>query len=175
MTTMNKWLLSFLLCIVLGCSSATKGGKSGFRTPGGFFGGVEQPENPKDETTGEYIETRPDGTQVKWTTRIGAAQKNVIAEQLSKLKALRPVMFVGIALFIVGAASLAWPPLKAIVGSATTSVIAMLAGLALTVLPTVVVGNEILILAVGVGAVAVYWWSHRHGELRGKVNILETK
>jgi uncharacterized membrane protein len=63
-----------------------------------------------------------------------------------------------------------WPPLKLIVGSVTTSVVACVAGLALIVLPVLVVGNELLILGVAVGAVVLYWFSHRHGELRGFVD-----
>lgn len=170
-----KWLLLIGLVTLLGCGTATRGGKSGFQTPHGFVGGVEQPENPKDETTGEYVEIRPDGTRITWTTKIGAAQKNLLGETAAKLRSMRPVMFVGIGLFILGAASLGWPPLKAIVGSATTSAIAMAAGLALTILPTVVVGNEVLILCLGIGVVGLYWFSHRHGELRAETRALREK
>jgi hypothetical protein len=158
-----------------GCQSwSTRGGWSGFNSAG-FSGGVGQPDNPKDSTTGEYVEIRPDGTRITWTTKIGAAQKNTIGEAVAKLSALRPVMFVGIGLFVLGAASLVWPPLKAIVGSATTSAVAMIAGLGLTILPSVVVGNELLILCVGIGAVALYWFSHRHGSARAEVKILREK
>lgn len=170
-----KWLLLTGLVALLGCSTSTRGGKSGFQTADGFLGGVQQPENPKDETTGEYVEIRPDGTRITWKTKIGAAQKNAFGETVAKLRSMRPVMFVGIGLFILGAASLGWPPLKAIVGSATTSAIAMAAGLALTILPTVVVGNEILILCLGVGAVGLYWFSHRHGALRAETRVLREK
>lgn len=170
---MNK-LVCFFIALPLmltGCLSgfATKGGRAGI-TPH-FF--IEQPENPKDATTGEYTEIRPDGTKIVWTARIGAAQKNTLAETAAKLKSMRPVMFVGIALFVFGAASLVYPPLKLIVGSSTTSALAIVTGLALTILPTIIVGNELLILCVGVGAVALYWFSHRHGELRAETKILK--
>lgn len=170
---MNKLLAILPLCALLaGCGWATKGGRAGFATPG-FSGGVEQPENPKDATTGEYTEVRPDGTKIVWSTRIGAAQKNTLAETAAKLRSMRPIMFVGIALMIFGAASLTYPPLKLIVGSATTSALAIVTGLALTILPTLIVGNEILILCVGLGAVGLYWFSHRHGELRAETKILK--
>jgi hypothetical protein len=168
--------LAIILCGLLmlaGCGYATKGGRAGFATSPGFVGVIEQPENPKDATTGEYVEVRPDGTKITWTTKIGAAQKNTLAETAAKLRSLRPVMFVGIVLFIFGAASLVYPPLKLIVGSSTTSALAIIAGLGLVILPTLIVGNEILILCAGVGAVALYWFSHRHGELRGALREKE--
>jgi hypothetical protein len=171
--TLSALLLSGLL-LMSACQTASRGGWSSFNSAG-FSGGVGQPENPKDSTTGEYIETRPDGTVIKWTTKIGAAQKNMWAETAAKLGALRPVMFVGIGLFVLGAASLVWPPLKAIVGSATTSAVAMVAGLGLTILPTVVVGNELLILCVGIGAVGLYWFGHRHSAARTEAKILREK
>jgi hypothetical protein len=40
-------------------------------------------------------------------------------------------------------------------------------GLALMVLPTVVVGNELLILAGVTAAVGLWFLAHRHGQLRG--------
>lgn len=175
---MNKLAWIFIIgisALLAGCfSPSTKGGWAGFDSPG-FSGGVGQPENPKDSTTGEYVELRPDGTRITWTTKIGAAQKNVWAETAAKLSALRPVMFVGIGLFILGAASLVWPPLKAIVGSATTSAVAMVAGLGLTILPTIIVGNELLILCVGIGAVGLYWFGHRHSAARTEAKILREK
>jgi hypothetical protein len=173
---MNKLLpiLLPMLLLLSACQTATRGGWAGFASPG-FSGGVGQPDNPKDASTGEYVELRPDGTRITWTTKIGAAQKNILAETAAKLSALRPVMFIGIGLFVLGAASLVWPPLKAIVGSATTSAVAMIAGLGLTILPTVVVGNELLILCVGIGAVALYWFSHRHGSARAEAKLLREK
>lgn len=174
---MTKLWLALLVAVALvvsACQTSTPGGWSGFNSPG-FSGGVGQPGNPKESTTGEYTETRPDGTKIVWKTKIGAAQKNAFGEAVAKLSALRPVMFVGIALFVLGAASLVWPPLKAIVGSATTSAVAMISGLALTILPTVVVGNETLILLIGIGAVALYWFSHRHGSARAEAKILRER
>ena len=47
-----------------------------------------------------------------------------------------------------GLASLVYPPLKVIIGSVTTSAALMLGGVALMVLPSLVVGNELLILGV---------------------------
>jgi hypothetical protein len=52
----------------------------------------------------------------------------------------------------------------------TTSAAILVGGLALMVLPTLTVGNELLIL--GGVAVAVGGWflAHRHGQLRGLVD-----
>lgn len=135
-----------------------------------------QSENPKDSSEQIFKRTIENGKVTEeLQTKIGAAQKDLLAETGAKLKALRPVMFIGIALFVLGAASLVWPLLKAIVGSATTSAVMMVAGLALTILPTIVVGNEMLILGVGVGAVALYWFSHRHGSARAEAKILRER
>lgn len=162
-----------------GCALAQKGGSSGFRTPS-LSGGVKQSENPKSDTTQNLSritrEFLPDGkvivTEEKLDTKIGAAQKDFAAETRAKLSSLKGVVWVGIALFIFGAASLVWPPLKVVVGSTTTSLVASAAGIALIMLPSLIVGHEILILSVGVLAVLGYWFAHRHGELKGKIHVL---
>jgi uncharacterized membrane protein YccC len=56
-----------------------------------------------------------------------------------------------------------------VIGSVTTSAALMLGGLALMVLPSLIVGNELLILG-GVGVAVGGWFlAHRHGQLRGIV------
>jgi hypothetical protein len=170
------------MSLILACSGcyvpSQKGGHSSFSTPTGLSGGVRQSENPKSDTTQvlERVtrEVRTDGvvivTEEKLNTKIGSAQKDTAREMGAKLASLKGVVWVGIALFVFGAASLVWPPLKAIVGSTTTSLVASAAGIALIMLPSLIVGHEILILCIGVGAVLAYWFAHRHGELRGKLN-----
>jgi membrane-bound ClpP family serine protease len=74
-----------------------------------------------------------------------------------------------VGLFVFGLASLVYPPLKVIVASVTTSAALMLGGLALVILPTMVVGNELLILGVVALVVGGWFLAHRHGELRGVV------
>lgn len=169
------------MSIILACSGcyvpSQKGGHSSFSTPTGLTGGVKQSENPKSDTTQvlERVtrEVRADGvvviTEEKLNTKIGSAQKDTAREMGARLASLKGVVWVGIALFIFGAASLVWPPLKAIVGSTTTSLVASAAGIALIMLPSLIVGHEILILCIGVGAVLAYWFAHRHGELRGQL------
>jgi hypothetical protein len=102
-------------------------------------------------------------------TELGAAQKDTARELGAKLSSLKGIVWVGVGLFVFGLASLVWPPLKAIIASVTTSAALMLGGLALMVLPSLIVGNELLIL--GGVAVAVGGWflAHRHGQLRGLV------
>lgn len=106
------------------------------------------------------------------STTIGAAQKDTARELGAKLSSLKGVVWVGVLVFLFGAASAFWPPLKAIVGSITTSAIACASGLALIVLPSMIVGNEVLILSIGIGAVGLYWFAHRHAsvhtEAKGK-------
>jgi hypothetical protein len=76
---------------------------------------------------------------------------------------------VGVGLFVFGLASLVYPPLKVIVASVTTSAALMLGGVALIVLPTMVMGNELLILGGVALAVGVWFLAHRHGQLSGLV------
>ena len=62
-----------------------------------------------------------------------------------------------------------YPPLQAIVGSVTTSAAIVAGGLALMILPSLVVGNELLILGGVALAVGGWFLAHRHGQLRGMV------
>ncbi|MCX6926705.1 MAG: hypothetical protein NT154_26395 [Verrucomicrobia bacterium] len=105
-------------------------------------------------------------------TELGAAQKDTAREIGARLSSLKGIVWVGVGLFVFGLASLVWPPLKVIIGSVTTSAAIMLGGLALMVLPSLIVGNELLILG-GVGiAVGGWFLAHRHGELRGRASVI---
>jgi hypothetical protein len=98
---------------------------------------------------------------------IGAAQKDTARELGVKLAALRPAVWVGIVMVILGIAIAAYPPLRLAVGSMTTAVATIVGGIALIVLPSLVVGNELLIIG-GVSAGVLLWFlAHRHGALKG--------
>jgi len=102
-------------------------------------------------------------------TVLGAAQKDTARELGAKLTSLKGVVWVGVAMFVFGLASMFYPPLKVIIGSVTTSAAIAAGGLALMVLPSLIVGNELLILG-GVGVAVGGWFlAHRHGQLRGMV------
>ena len=106
-------------------------------------------------------------------TELGAAQKDTARELSAKLASLSGIVWVGVALFLLGLATLFYPPLQAIIGSVTTSVAITAGGLALMILPTLVVGHEMLILsgvAMGVGG---WFLAHRYGTLRGMVDAVE--
>ena len=102
-------------------------------------------------------------------TELGAAQKDVAREVGAKLASLKGIVWVGLGLFVFGLASLVYSPLKVVIGSVTTSAALMLGGVALMVLPTLVVGNELLILGVVGLTVGGWFLAHRHGHLRGMV------
>lgn len=105
--------------------------------------------------------------EARANTELGASQKDTARELGARLASLRSITWVGLGLFVLGLVSLVWPPLKAVVGSVTTSAAILLGGLALVILPTLIVGNELLILG-GVGLTAGAWFlAHRHGHLRG--------
>jgi hypothetical protein len=107
-------------------------------------------------------------------TELGAAQKDTARELSAKLASLKGIVWVGVAMFLFGLASLFYPPLKLIIGSVTTSAAILVGGIALMVLPSLIVGNELLILG-GVGAaVGVWFFAHRHGQLRGLVDSATT-
>jgi len=102
-------------------------------------------------------------------TELGAAQKDTGREIGAKLASLKDIVWVGVGLFVFRLASFVWPPLKVVIRSVTTSAAIMLGGVALMVLPSLIVGNELLILG-GVGiAVGGWFLAHRHGQLRGQV------
>jgi hypothetical protein len=100
---------------------------------------------------------------------LGAAQKDTARELGAKLASLKGIVWVGVGLFVFGLASLVWPPLKAVIGSVTTSAACALGGIALMILPTLVVGNELLILGGVALAVGGWFLAHRHGELKGRL------
>ncbi len=88
------------------------------------------------------------------------------------------IVWVGVLVFLFGLATLFYPPLKLLVGSVTTSAAITVGGLALIVLPTLIVGNELLIMGGVAAAVGIWFLAHRHGQLRGLVdasNNSETK
>jgi len=106
-------------------------------------------------------------------TELGAAQKDTARELGAKLASLKGIVWVGVALFLFGLATMFYPPLKLVVGSVTTSAAILVGGLALIVLPTLIVGNELLILAGVAAAVGLWFLAHRHGQLRGLVDAAE--
>lgn len=165
------------LCALLlsGCSIPLSGGKAAFQAPG-VAGVVQQPQNPKDKATQvwEREQTADGAVREKVTTTIGAAQKDFAREAAAKLASLKWVTWLGVAVFLFGAASAFWPPLKLIVGSMTTSAVACAAGLALIILPVVVVGNELLILGGAVGALGLYWFAHRHSKASTEARVYKT-
>jgi hypothetical protein len=103
-------------------------------------------------------------------TELGAAQKDTARELSAKLASLKGIVWVGVAMFLFGLASIFYPPLRAVIGSVTTSAALIAGGLALMILPTLVVGHELIILAVVLMGVGGWFLAHRHGELRGIVN-----
>ena len=102
-------------------------------------------------------------------TELGAAQKDTAREIGAKLSNLKGLVWVGLAMFVFGIASFAWPPLKAIIGSVTTSAAITLGGVALMILPALVVGHELLILGGVAVAVGAWFLAHRHGRLHGQL------
>ena len=117
------------------------------------------------------VVTEHEETRAK--SELGAAQKDTSRELSAKLASLKGIVWVGVIVFLFGIASMFYPPLKAIIGSITTSAAITVGGLALIVLPTVIVGNELLIMGGVAAAVGLWFLAHRHGQLRGLVDAGE--
>lgn len=179
--------LGFSLSLIAGCSYFPLRPGIGLIQSGPSGGAyVRQSQNPQAESTQKYertTETIPAGLTnatvritEKGETKIGAAQKDTAREMAAKLGSLKSVVWIGILVFLFGAASFVYPPLKIIVGgSATTSAVITAAGLALIILPSLIVGHELLILAVAGSIAGVYYFAHRHGTLKGIVETLKPK
>jgi hypothetical protein len=123
--------------------------------------------------SGPMAVTEHEETRAK--TELGAAQKDSAREFSAKLASLKGIVWVGVVMFLFGLATLFYPPLKLLIGSVTTSAAIIVGGLALMVLPSLIVGNELLILGGVAAAVGVWFFAHRHGELRGLVNAAKTQ
>jgi len=105
--------------------------------------------------------------EVRAKSELGAAQKDTAREIGAKLASLKGL--VGVGIFLFGIASMFYPPLKAIVNSTTTCAAIIAGGLALMILPSLVAGNEFLILG-GVAVLVGGWFlAHRYGKMRGTV------
>lgn len=105
-------------------------------------------------------------------SKIGGADFS-IGKLIAKLKSVKWIQGVGVVVFLFGVASFAWPPLRIIIGSVTTSLIIAGAGVALIVLPIIIVGNELLILGACLGGAALYFFVHRYGKKSGEVEVLK--
>lgn len=103
----------------------------------------------------------------------GASQKDTTAETAVKLSSMRFVQIVGVLLLLFGVVSFAWPPLRLVIGSVSTSCVVAACGILLVVLPVIVVGNEILILLSGLGLSVGYFFIHRYGKSSGENRILK--
>jgi hypothetical protein len=110
-------------------------------------------------------------TQDKVASSVGAAQVNIVGQTVAKLSSMRWMTWVGLLLMLFGGASAFYPPLRAIVGSATTSVFLIAGGLLLMILPVLVVGHEGIILAFIGGGIGLYWFGHRHSEMATKARV----
>ncbi len=108
--------------------------------------------------------------ETRANSELGAAQKDTARELSAKLASLKGIVWVGVVVFLFGLASMFYPPLQLIIGSVTTSLMITAGGVALMILPSLVVGNELLILAGVAAAVGLYFFAHRHGQLRGLVD-----
>jgi hypothetical protein len=132
-----------------------------------------QPSTLNPQPSSAFVLSAPmpvvEREETRARTELGAAQKDTARELGAKLSSLKGIVWVGVGLFVFGLASLVYPPLKLVVASVTTSAALMLGGVALMVLPTMVVGNELLMLGVVALVVGGWFLAHRHGQLRGAV------
>jgi hypothetical protein len=135
--------------------------------------GSRQPSNLSSQPSTTFVLSAPmsvvEREESRARTELGAAQKDPAREVGAKLASLKGVVWVGVSLFVFGVASLVWLPLKVVIGSVTTSAAIMAGGVCLVVLPSLIVGNELVILSAVALAVGGWFLAHRHGELRGSL------
>lgn len=196
---MNKYLILIGALLLTGCvTPPLTGGATKINNP---LQSVElhQSENPA-ATTKQDTETRqvktytlPKGTIIsnsteiitlqtnmvvveeittKSKTELGAAQKDFAREIGAKLGSLKPVMFFGIVLAGLGIFGLT-PWGRPFIASTSTSIILLVAGAGVMILPTIIVGNELLIILGAVGLSLGYFFVRRYGEKDGKLKALE--
>lgn len=182
MKTFLKSLGGCLLALTLitGCTSIPlRPGRAAIVTESGKQISVRQSQNPLNETVQDYKRVTDHDARVTTEevhTKIGAAQKDTAREMAAKLGSLRGVVWVGVLVFLFGAASFAYPPLKVIVGgSTTTSAVIAASGIAMIILPSLIVGHEILILTIAAGAAALYWFSHRHASVHSELKTIKER
>lgn len=172
---MKNLSLVLIFCLFSGCAfGPLRPGRTSYTSPDGTVITAKQSQNPKSETK-QTIKRTQDGNKSteEINTVIGAAQKDIAREIGAKLASLRWLQILGALVFLFGAATFVYPPLKVIVGgSVTTSAVIALAGLALIVLPLLIVGNELLILGVALGAAVLYWFAHRHASVHATLKTL---
>jgi len=170
-----------VLLFLAGCIGPLNPGHASYTSPDGTVVSAKQSQNPKTETKQDYVrthETKDGKTTEEVHTVIGAAQKDTAREIGAKLASMRWMQVLGVLVFLFGAASFVYPPLKLVIGSVTTSAVACISGLALMFLPVIVVGNEALLLALSIGAVAiagVWFFVHRHATVHAKLKTLLPK
>jgi hypothetical protein len=178
---MKNFLLALAVALVLtGCTSIPlRPGRASVTTETGKVLAVRQSQNPLNETVQDYKRVTDSENKVTTEevhTKIGAAQKDTAREMAAKLGSLRGVVWVGIVVFLFGVASAVYPPLKLIVGgSVTTSAVLAAAGLAMMVLPSLIVGHELLILCISSGAAAFWFFAHRHGGVQAELKTIKEK
>ena len=147
--------------------------------PSTSFAASRQPSTLNAQPSTSFVLSAPmpvvEREETHAAAELGAAQKDTARELGAKLSSLKGIVWVGVGLFVFGLGSLVYPPLKLIIGSVTTSAALMLGGVALMVLPTLVVGNELLILGVVGLTVGGWFLAHRHGQLKGEVSSLKSK
>jgi hypothetical protein len=114
-----------------------------------------------------------DREEIHALTELGASQKDTSRELTARLSSLRGILWVGLGLFIFGLASCFYPPLRAILGSITTSAAITLGGVGLMILPTLIVGHELYILGAVLLAVGGWFLAHRHGHARGQLATVQ--
>lgn len=100
---------------------------------------------------------------------IGPAQKDLAREFAVKIKSFRTVQVCG-GILILAALAMFYGPVRLLVRSTTLQVVTGATGLFLLFAPYIIVGNERLILVVGIAVPVIYFLIHRHGRLQGLVD-----
>ena len=184
-------ILTLLVLVTTGCKT----------TGGAKVDGVQitlppNPNQPSSQkvTTREYTESILVGTNLDLVSlkshviltnillpaKVVSYKEQIVEQNLSsswvrqtveKLKAMRPVQYLGVAMILLAALSLSRLGRGITGGSLTTTALLAGSGIAMIFLPQIIAGNEKLIIGILVGIPLLWLIAHRHGEHKAKVEV----
>jgi hypothetical protein len=148
---------------------------------------IEQPQTVSTDSAGQtnvvapvvkitLSEPMPVTRKAKHTaaTTIGAAQVDVAGKILAVAKSVRWIQVVGLLFIVFGIASLAWPPLRLIINSVTTSAWCIGAGAFLLFVTPYIALHPAICFGISAGVVGLWYFAHRHGSVTAELATVKT-
>jgi hypothetical protein len=109
---------------------------------------------------------------------IGASQKDEVGAMVASLHSAKVFTVIGIIAFLGGVFLAFYPPAATLLGGITPGLALAGSGLALAVLPFIVIGHPVLFSVLVVTAIAAglgIWFVHTHGGITAELAVLKTQ